>query len=144
MICRTVRTINRSTTKPISINRAVTTCAVTNLESKYTPPDRIPISKVSRMMRDHLISLLGVVLDATCSGSSLSAGTLARMKAGLCRTQVQYLSTNNNEKVPSEYDMSCGRGCSRPLLSICLYSRAGYTAGLRFLTRSDACAELHS
>ena len=54
--------MNRSTTKPISINRAVTTCAVTNLESKYTPPNRIPISKVSRMMRDHLISLLEVVL----------------------------------------------------------------------------------
>ena len=78
--------MNRGTTKPISINRAVTTCAVTNLESKYTPPDRIPISKVSRMMRDNLISLLGVVLDAACSGSSLSAGTLARMKAGLCRS----------------------------------------------------------
>ena len=62
------------------------------------------------MMRDHLISLLGIVLDATCNGSSLSAGTLARMKAGLCRSQVQYLSTNNNEKVPSEYGMSCGRG----------------------------------
>ncbi|KXB33650.1 hypothetical protein HMPREF1869_01438, partial [Bacteroidales bacterium KA00251] len=40
--------MNRSTTKPISINRAFTTYAVTNLESKYTQSDRIPISKVSR------------------------------------------------------------------------------------------------
>jgi len=43
-----------------------------------------------------------------------------------------------------EYDMGSERDCPRPLLSICLYSWAGCTAGLWLPDRSDASAELHS
>lgn len=54
VICNTVRTMKRSITKLIRIERAVSTCGGMNFERKNNPPVRILSSKVSLMMRDHL------------------------------------------------------------------------------------------